>query len=122
MCAAIKRTQVKVSVDPEIASAFKTACIGSGTSMAVVLTQCMEDYAAHRKKPKAAPDYSTRRRRRAAIKGVIDNLEQMKAWEEQVYENMPENLQGSAAHDAAAEAVSSLEEAIEALAAFWMAP
>jgi hypothetical protein len=122
MGAAAKLAQVKISVDREIAAAFKGVCIASKVSMAAPLAQFMADYAKGVVKPKAAPDYSTRRRRRSAVKAVIEQLEEMKAWEEKVRGNMPENLQNSAACDAAEEAVSSLEEAVEALCAFWMVP
>jgi hypothetical protein len=122
MGTAAKYTQVKVSVDPGTASAFKEACAASDVSMAAVLAQSMADYSKYRAKPKAMPDYSTRRRRRAAIKGFIGHLELMKAQEEKVLDNTPENFQGSDAYSATEEALSSLEEAIDALAGFWMAP
>lgn len=115
-------TQVKVSVSLEIASAFKKVCAASNVSMAAALTQFMAEYSKTPVKPKAASDYSTRRRRRSAIKKIIMQLEQMKDWEEGIRDNIPENLRGSGAYDAAEEAVSSLEEAIDALAECWMVP
>ena len=122
MKTAEQRTQVKVTVDSEIAAAFKRACAASNVSMAAELTQFMADYSRNKVKSKVAPDYSQRRRRRVAIKGIIEQLEQVKAWEERVLENTPENLQGSEAYDVTEEAVSSLEEAIDALTGFWMVP
>jgi hypothetical protein len=119
---ATNHTQVKVSVSSEIADAFKKACAASHISMAAVLSHWMTDYANTSAKQPSAPDYSTRRRRRAAIKTILKQLEQMKACEESVGDNMPENLGIFAAYDAAEEAVSSLEAAIEALAEFWMVP
>jgi hypothetical protein len=119
---AANHTQIKVSVDPEIAAAFKKACAISKVSMAAALSHFMADYANIPMKRQAAPDYSTRRRRRSAIKAILKQLGQMQAWEEGVRDNMPENLGGSAAYDAAEEAISSLEEAIEALSGFWMVP
>jgi hypothetical protein len=115
-------TQIKVSVDPEIAAAFKKACAESKVSMAAVLSHFMADYASISTKRPAVPDYSTRRRRRSAIQAILKQLKQMQTWEESVRDNMPENLGNSAAYEAAEEAVSSLEEAIEALAEFWMTP
>ena len=117
-----KYTQIKVSVDPGIAYAFREACVASNVSMATVLAEFMAGYSKCPAKPKAMPDYSTRRRRRAAVKGVIAKLELMKAWEERVLDNTPENLQGSGVYDATEEAVSSLEDAIGALTEFWMVP
>ena len=122
MESAARYTQIKVSVAPGIASAFKEACFASNVSMAAVLTEFMASYSKCPAKPKALPDYSTRRRRRAAIKEIIAQLELMKAWEEKVLDNTPENLQGSGVYDATEEAVSSLEEAIDILAEFWMVP
>lgn len=119
---AAKPAQVKVSVAPEIAAAFKRACAASDASMAAVLTQFMAGYAGGKAEAKTGPDYSTRRRRRAALKVMIAHLEQMRCWEERVREHTPDNLQGSAAYDATEEAISSLSEAIDALAAFWSAP
>jgi len=122
MADSAKYTQVKVSVDPAIAIAFKAACAATDVSMAAVLAEFMADYSKSPLMLKVTPDYSTRRRRRAAIKGLVDALQTMKAWEERVLGNMPENLQGSSVSDAAEEALSSLEEAIDALASFWMVP
>jgi len=70
-CAKAKYTQVKVSVDPGIASAFKEACAAANVSMAAELSKFMADYANGVVKHKAAPDYSTRRRRRAFIKSIL---------------------------------------------------
>jgi len=114
--------QVKVSVEPQIALAFKNACMASNISMAAELSRFMAGYTGSPAKQRAAPDYSKRRSRRTAIKAVIKQLEQIKAWEEQIRDNMPENLQGSAVYDTAEDAVSSLEEAIDALTEFWMVP
>ena len=122
MDTATKYTQVKVSVDSDIAVAFKKACADSNVSMAAVITQFMSGYSKSPVKTKAVLDYSTRRRRRTAVKGIIEQLEDMKGWEERVRDNMPENLQDSSVYDAAEEAVSSLEEAIDILTEFWMVP
>ena len=110
-----KPTQVKVSVEPEIAAAFKNACIASNVSMAAVLTQFMLDYSKGSIKSKAAPDYSTRRKRRAIAIRILNDLEQMKAAEESLLENAPENLQGAPIYETAEEYIEALEEAIEQL-------
>jgi hypothetical protein len=118
----METVQVKVSVDPQTASAFKKACMDSNVSMAAELSRFMAGYAGSPVKQKAAPDYSTGRQRRQAIKAIINRLSCIKVCEEKVRDNMPENLQGSTVHDAAEEAVSSLEEAIDVLSDFWMVP
>ena len=122
MSTSAKPTQVKVSVDPETAAAFKVACAANGESMASAITRFMADYSGRRAGPRAAPDYSTRRRRRSAIRAIVGQLEQMRAWEERVYDNTPENLQGTDAHAAAEEAADAIENAIDALSEFWMVP
>ena len=117
-----KYTQVKVSTDPQTASAFKKACTTANVSMAAELTRFMAEYSKGLVKRKAAPDYSTRRRRRTAINTIIKQLEEIKACEETSMGNIPENLQSSSVYDIAEEAVSSLDEAIDILSSFWMVP
>jgi len=111
---AINCVQVKISTNPEVASAFKTACIVSGASMASVLTQFMAQYSntAILRKPKT-PDYSTRRQRRTALRHLGLQLEQIKAAEEHCRDSTPENLQGSVVFEKADELVALLDEAIE---------
>jgi len=110
-----KLTQVKVSVDPEIAAAFKQACAASNVSMTAELSRFMADYANGTVKRKAAPNYSTRRHRRTAAKTMIKELLIMRACEEGVLDNCPENLQGSGVYEATEEAISALDAAIDAL-------
>jgi len=69
-----KRTQVKISVAPELASAFKAACTASYVSMAEILSGFMAEYTNTVIKRK--PEYTTRRQRRAAIQSMIRQLEQ----------------------------------------------
>jgi len=118
MAIAANYTQVKVSIDPATASAFKKACAASNVSMASEIARFMSGYPSGPIRKGHAPDYSTRRRRRAAIKIIIGQLERMMSWEEMVRDNMPENLQGSSAYEAAEEAIASLENAIEALSEY----
>ena len=114
----VKLAQVKVSVDPGIAAAFKAACAASNVSMAAELSRFMADYANCPAKRKAAPNYSTRRHRRAAIRAVVKELEQIRACEERVRDNCPENLRGSDVYEATEEAISSLDAGIDALSEY----
>ena len=107
--------QVKVSVGMDVALAFKEACATSNITMANKLEQFMADYSKTVMKRKSSPDYTTRRQRRTAIKKIIEQLEQIKSFEERYRDRIPENLQGSAVYDTAEEYVSSMEEAIELL-------
>jgi len=110
--------QVKVSVDCGVASAFKESCASAGVSMASAISRFMEDYsgaaAATRKRPS---DYSTRRRRRAAIRHILQQLGEIKDCEEGYQSRIPENLQGAPAYESADEFIGLLDEAIDALGA-----
>jgi hypothetical protein len=111
-------SQVKVSVDSEIATAFKAACATSNVSMTTELSRFMMEYANGTVKHKVAPNYSTRRHRRTAIKSMVNKLEQMKSCEESVLDNTPDNLVDSSTYEATEEAISVLEEAIATLAQY----
>jgi len=110
------KKQLKVSVDPAIAAAFKNACAASNISMAAAISQFMADFSNMAAERKPSPDYSTRRRRRAAIQIFAKQLEQIKDCEEEYRDRIPENLQGSMVYDRAEELVSLLDEAIDLLA------
>jgi hypothetical protein len=112
-------TQLKVSVDPDVAFAFKSVRAASNVSMAAVLAQFMAEYGNAAKKRKPEPDYSTRRVRRAAMTRIVQEMEQIMSAEEQYRENIPENLRGSVVFDKADDCVSLLEEALELLGAIY---
>jgi len=118
----VKNIQVKVSVDPQIASAFKEACAASNISMAAELSQFMAGYSNGLVKMKAAPDYSTRRRRRTATKVIIRELEHMKTCEEKNLEITPVNLVGSVAYEVTEEVIATLDEAIDVMRTIYMVP
>ena len=108
-----QRTQVKISVMPELASAFKSACTASNVSMAEALSGFMAKYTNTVIKRK--PEYTTRRQRRTAVRSITQQLEQIKAEEERYRDAIPENLQGSVVYETADQSVSFLDEAIELL-------
>jgi hypothetical protein len=107
-----KYTQVKVSVAPQTAAAFKAACAASGVSMAAELSRFMADYSNGLVKHKAALDYSTRRKRRAIVKRIVVELGQLKAAEERLIDNAPENLQDSPIYEIAEDYISVYEDVI----------
>ena len=110
------RKQVKVTVCRDVADVFKDACAAADVSMASALSQFMTDYAGSAPaKPGPAAGYTTRRRRRAAIKKMIRQLVQIRNCEERYLDRIPENLQGSSISDAAEEFLSCIDEAIDAL-------
>jgi len=108
-------SQVKISTDPVLASAFKKACALSGASVASTLANFMREYSNVAKKRKPAPDYSTRRQRRTAVRYFAQQLEQIRDAEERVRDNTPENLQGSIVYEQADEYASLLDEATDLL-------
>jgi len=63
-------------------------------------------------------DYSTKRKRRAAVEYIIKQLELIKAHEEKYRDNMPENLQNSAAYEDAEEYIDYLDEVLSVLIPF----
>jgi hypothetical protein len=107
--------QLKVSVYPEIAAAFKTACAASGTSMASELSRFMTEYSAVPRVNNtavAANPVSNRKKRRNAVSTLICQLEQIRDAEEQVRDNTPANLRSSYNFETTEEILSSLDEAI----------
>jgi hypothetical protein len=102
-------TQVKVSVQPEIATEFKRKCQTKGVSMASEISRFMSR---ENKKPDIC---STRKRRRKALFLAIAQLEEIRDAEKQYWDNIPINLQNGPAYQAAEQAYTALEEAVEIL-------
>ena len=109
--------QIKVSVYPEIADAFKAACAVGGVSMASELTRFMAEYSAVPiiKKAAAAIPVFSKKKRRNTIRALILQLEQIRDAEEEAMDNTPENFRKSDSFTASGESPSKLEEAIEIL-------
>ena len=112
-------TQVKISVAPEVASAFKAACAGYGVSMANVLSKHMAEYSDIAGKSKRNPEYATKRQRRAAVKSIMGQLVLIRDAQERCRDNIPENLQDSDIYEVADESVSMLDEAIDLLGSIY---
>ncbi|MDR1322766.1 MAG: hypothetical protein LBK56_15330 [Gracilibacteraceae bacterium] len=108
-------TQVKISVKPEIAAAFKSACAAGGASMAGVLSRCMSEYAGIAVKLAALP-VETRPNRRQAVRKIAQLIKEICDAEEGYKNRIPQNLAESERYMNAEESVSKLEEAVEALA------
>ena len=110
--------QLKVSVPPDLAAAFKAACGKAGLSMANVLSQFMAQYSAQPVKesnPVQEDDVSTRGKRRKLVHSYTLRMERVRDAEENYMLNIPENLQGSIRYEAAAQSVSVMDEVIERL-------
>jgi hypothetical protein len=118
-------TQVKVFVRPNIAADFKAACASRGESMASVISRAMLGYCGGKlgAKPKARaadPDYSTRGKRRTALRYHAEQIEAIRDAEETYKDNIPETLQGGQRYDDAAQTVDALDEAVDALSLAFM--
>jgi len=113
-----KLTQIKVSIDPDTAVAFKAACAASNVSMTAELSRFMIEYSNGSVKRKSAPNYSTRRHRRTAIKAMIKELEQIVSHEVRMRDRTPDNLQASSVYEATEDAISALESGIDALSEY----
>jgi len=99
-------TQVKVSVQPEIAAAFKKKCQTKGVSMASEIARFMSG------EIKKADTCSTRGRRRKALIYVIAQLEEICDAETQYWHNIPINLQNGESYESAEQAANAMEEAL----------
>jgi len=120
-----KYTQVKVYVNPDVAADFKAACATRGESMASVMSRAMLDYCGKKPGKKlranaAAPDYSTRGKRRAALRFHAEQVEAIRDAEETYKDNIPETLQGGQRYDDATQTVEALDEAVDALSLAFM--
>ena len=113
-------TQVKVYVRPDVSANFKATCAARGESMASVISRAMIEYSGKKpgKKQSAkttAPDYSTRGKRRAALRYYSEQIEAIRNAEENYKDNIPETLQGGQRYDDADNTVEALDEAVDAL-------
>jgi len=118
-------TQVKVNVNPDIAANFKVACAARGESMAAVMSRAMLDYCGEKplkklKAKAAAPDYSTRGKRRAALRYHAEQVDAIRDAEETYKDNIPETLQAGQRYDDANQTVEALDEAVDALSRAFM--
>jgi hypothetical protein len=110
--------QIKVYVSPDLAAKFKAGCTVASVSMASVLSQFMADYCSEiqAKDPKPpTPDFSTRGKRRMFVRRMIEQLEAIKEAEENYRDNIPENLQGGQAYEAAEQAIEQMGNALDSL-------
>ena len=107
--------QIKVSVQPEIAEAFKKKCKSDGVSMASEITRFMREQCSQPTPPRHALKVSTRQQRRKALNVLVQQLEAIRSAELQYMENIPENLQNSIRYEAASQSMQALQDAIDNL-------
>ena len=115
--APVKTVQIKVSVKPEVAAAFKAACAANEVSMAATLSDFMSHYSGTvKQKGGYTPNLSTRRQRRAAVQAIIHQLERVRDNEELYRDYIPENLHSGSAFETAEQCLAVLEETLDLLA------
>ena len=114
--------QIKVSVRPEIAAAFKAACAAADASMAGELSRFMAEYAEMKAADQAVgikienvESVSTTKKRRKTVCAVTRLLEQVRDAEELFIGNAPENLRSAPIYANAEQYVSVLDDVIEQL-------
>ena len=112
--------QVKISINPVLASSFRAACAAAGVSIASVLSQFMAEYSAtkamqHADKKTSEVSLSTKKKRSITVRKLTYQLEQIREAEEQSMENIPENLRSAGPFEEAEERIRLMEEAIEIL-------
>jgi hypothetical protein len=83
--------------------------------MAAVISWFMVDYYNGKVESKTTPDYSTRRKRRVCVKRIILELERLRAAEEHLIDNAPENLRDAPVYETAEHYVSLYDEVIDQL-------
>jgi hypothetical protein len=112
----MKKQQVKIYAEPDLADAFKTLCEKSGTSVTAELSAYMRKRT-RLKEPTVSTGGRTDKRwqRKAIVRGIIDRLEKVRDAEEHYRDSIPENLCGGSLAEAADEAVARLTEAAETL-------
>ena len=110
-------SQLKVSVPPELAAAFKAKCLREGVSMASEITRFMiaKTSGGNRALAPSSLPYETRQKRRKAVSKMILALECILASEQGYLDRIPANLQASSLYDAAVETVDVLADALDKL-------
>lgn len=101
--------QLKVSVKPDLAAAFKAKCLADGVSMTSEISRFISGQA---HSTQQTDIYATRQRRRKSLASLIVQIEAVLEGERTYLENIPQNLQGSRLYEAAELTVSALEEAL----------
>ena len=109
--------QVKITIDSELADAFKSACENAHTSMAAVISGFMADFSSTKSSrlPASLPDYSNKKRRRAAIRVIYKQLVLIRGAESTYRGNIPANLNGSIHAENAEHFIETLDEVIDLL-------
>jgi len=108
--------QIKISIKPEIAEAFKSTCEALNVSMASELSGFMANRSVGLATSRPKNDLlMSRGGRRKLVGALIEQLEQIKEAEEGYRDAIPPNLQESIRYEDAEQSLLALEEAIDML-------
>jgi hypothetical protein len=107
-------TQVKVSVSPDLASAFKAYCRNSGFTVTGELSRFMAGCTGFAADPSPLST-ATRGARRKATDAVVRTLRRICDAEAAYLDNIPENLRSGPACEASEQSVEALTEAVDIL-------
>lgn len=108
-------SQVKVSVDKDLADSFRQACSRRGVSMAGAISAFMGEYTKAEKPAHEWGAIGTRQQRRKTLGKLTGHLRLLKEAEEAYAGSIPENLRGSVRFEAAEQCLEALDEAISLL-------
>jgi hypothetical protein len=110
-------TQIKISVKPELATAFKATCKSGSITVTGDLSRYMVErcsMAANQKRP-AKDQLATRGGRRKLLAQACRQIEQILEAETRYFENIPPNLRGAANYEAVEQCIADITEALELL-------
>jgi hypothetical protein len=107
--------QIKVSVNPETAKAFKAVCAAVGTSMASEIGAFMDEFAHPAQCAVPHTKMKTLGDRRRTMNTIISLLNGMRDTEKGSLDRWPINLQGTDNYEMAEERFDKLSDAIDAV-------
>jgi hypothetical protein len=117
-------SQIKISVAPELAAAFQSACASAGVSMTAALSKYMAEFSAltvkvQKCRPPVGVIVSTKEKRRKLLKNMLLQMEKIRDAQERAMDNIPENFHGSDSYEAAEESLALMDEVIDLLGAIY---
>ena len=109
--------QLKIWVEQDTAAAFKAACAAVDISMSGEISRFMAERAKIIKQSqnKIEKKIENRGGRRNEVKAIIQKLEEIRDAEDNYKQNIPVNLTGGPAYEAAEQAVDLMDQAIDLL-------
>jgi len=108
-------TQIKAYIAPDIASAFKSACLAAGSSMNSQLAKFMVNYCQmqpNQKPARVTELFHTKAKRRKAHDKLLCEFILLRDAQEHANDNVPENFRDTKSFEEAEEIVNKMDEAI----------